>query len=141
MSSILVALVSGLVFGAGLLVSGMAQPAKVIGFLDLSGAWDPTLAFVMVGAIAVHLVAYRLVARLPSPLLDGAWALPTRRDVDSRLILGAMLFGGGWGLGGYCPGPALTTFVSGASSTLLFTGSMLVAMWGHALWTAASERR
>lgn len=135
--SILLSLVVGTVFGIGLLLSGMTQPAKVVNFLDVLGNWDPSLAFVMGGAIAVHFLAYRLVPRLPKPLWGTRWGLPTRRDVDVRLLGGAALFGAGWGLGGYCPGPALTSAVAGASSTLLFTGAMLAGMWGFSVWEAS----
>ena len=138
MRAILPGLLSGLIFGIGLILSGMTQPAKVIGFLDPLSGWDPSLAFVMIGAIAVHSLAYRLVPRLQRPLFASDWRLPTRRDVDLRLLLGAALFGAGWGLGGYCPGPALTSIVSGASSTLLFTAAMLGGMWGWARWEAAA---
>jgi uncharacterized protein len=138
--SIVLALASGLVFGVGLLLSGMTRPAKVVRFLDVLGDWDPSLAFVMGGAIAVHFLAYRLVPRLPGPLWGAKWGIPTRRDVDLRLLAGAALFGAGWGLGGYCPGPALTSVVAGASSTLLFTGAMLAGMWGFALWEASRAR-
>lgn len=137
MKSILLALVVGVVFGVGLLLSGMTQPAKVVNFLDVLGDWDPSLAFVMGGAIAVHFFAYRLVPRLRKPLWGPRWSLPTRRDIDGRLIIGAALFGGGWGLGGYCPGPALTSVVAGAGSTMIFTGSMLAGMWGYSLWEAS----
>jgi uncharacterized membrane protein YedE/YeeE len=130
-------LVVGVVFGVGLLLSGMTQPAKVVNFLDVLGDWDPSLAFVMGGAIAVHFFAYRLVPRLRKPLWGLRWSLPTRRDIDGRLIIGAALFGGGWGLGGYCPGPALTSVVAGAGSTMIFTGSMLAGMWGYSLWEAS----
>ncbi len=132
---------AGLLFGAGLLVSGMAQPAKVVGFLDVLGDWDPSLAFVMLGAIAVHFLAYRLVPKLERPLLGERFGIPTRRDIDPRLLIGAALFGAGWGLAGYCPGPALTTLVSGASTTLLFTGGMLAGMWAHTIWEAAQSPR
>ena len=132
---------AGLLFGAGLLVSGMAQPAKVVGFLDVLGDWDPSLAFVMLGAIAVHFLAYRLVPKLERPLLGERFGIPTRRDIDHRLLIGAALFGAGWGLAGYCPGPALTTVASGASTTLLFTGAMLVGMWAHTIWEATQSPR
>jgi uncharacterized membrane protein YedE/YeeE len=141
MKGIAIGLATGLVFGAGLVLSGMTQPAKVLAFLDILGGWDPSLAFVMGGAIAVHFVAYRLVPRLAKPVWSGAWMLPTRRDVDTRLLLGVTLFGAGWGLGGYCPGPALTSVVSGASSTLLFTGAMLAGMWGHSMWEASRAEK
>ncbi len=134
MKAVLLALFAGLIFGVGLIVSGMTQPAKVVGFLDVLGGWDPSLAFVMLGAIAVHFLAYRLVPRLPRPLWASRWGIPTRKDVDARLIVGAILFGAGWGLGGYCPGPALTSVASGTMSALLFTGSMLVGMWAYNLW-------
>ncbi len=137
MKSILTALGAGVVFGVGLLLSGMTQPAKVVNFLDVLGDWDPSLAFVMGGAIAVHFLAYRLVPRLQKPVWGARWGLPTRRDIDARLLVGAVLFGAGWGLGGYCPGPALTSVVAGASSTMLFTGSMLAGMWGFSVWEAA----
>lgn len=141
MRSIALALGTGLLFGVGLLVSGMTQPAKVVGFLDVLGEWDPSLAFVMAGAIAVHFLAYRLVPRLGKPVWAERWGVPTRRDVDRRLLAGAALFRAGWGLGGYCPGPALTAVFSGASTTLLFTGAMLAGMWGHAVWEAARAER
>lgn len=127
MKRILFTLGTGFIFGLGLMLSGMAQPQKVIGFLDLRGDWDPSLAFVMMGAIAVHFLAYRVVARVPKPFWGGAWVLPTRRDVNGRLLLGAALFGAGWGLEGYCPGPALTTVSSGMGAAV-FTLSMLVGM-------------
>lgn len=137
MKSTLVAFGAGLVFGAGLLISGMTQPAKVLGFLNLLGDWDPSLAFVMLGAIGVHFVAYRIVPRLGRPLFAERWGIPSRRDIDGRLLLGAALFGAGWGLGGYCPGPALTSAVTGASTTLLFTGAMLAGMWAYTAFEAS----
>lgn len=141
MKAILLALLAGFIFGVGLIVSGMTQPAKVVGFLDVLGGWDPSLAFVMLGAIAVHFLAYRLVPRLPRPLWASRWGIPTRKDVDARLIVGAILFGAGWGLGGYCPGPALTSVASGTMSALLFTGSMLVGMWAYNLWETSRGGR
>ncbi|HVJ93355.1 MAG TPA: YeeE/YedE family protein [Labilithrix sp.] len=117
---------AGATFALGLGVSGMTKPAKVLGFLDLFGAWDASLAFVMVGAIAVHFVAYRLIMRRRSPLFDTRFHLPTRKHVDARLILGAALFGVGWALGGYCPGPGLVAAASGATSAVVFVVGMLV---------------
>ncbi len=137
MKAVLLGLVSGTLFGVGLILAGMTRPAKVIAFLDVAGAWDPSLAFVMVGAIAVHFVGWRLVPRLGRPFGGGTFALPTRTDIDRRLVFGAVLFGAGWGLGGYCPGPALTSAASGAPSTLLFVGAMLVGIWAHARWGAS----
>lgn len=124
-----VALGSGALFGAGLAISGMTLPSKVIHFLDIfGGSWDPSLALVMVGAIAVHALVYRWVARRPSPLLASEWAVPKRQDIDARLITGSALFGVGWGLGGYCPGPGVVSLVSAAQTSIVFVGSMLVAM-------------
>lgn len=117
------AFVSGLLFALGLVLSGMTQPAKIIGFLDLFGRWDPSLAFVMAGAIAVHLPVYRLVARRRPP-----FAAPGDERIDAALVGGAALFGVGWGLAGYCPGPAVVAAVSGQVSTLVFVASMAVGM-------------
>lgn len=138
MKSIALSFAAGLLFGIGLLLSGMTQPAKVVGFLDVLGGWDPSLALVMIGAIATHSLAYLAVSRRQGPLWGGRWAIPSRRDIDTRLLAGAALFGAGWGLGGYCPGPALTSAVSGSAPTLLFVASMLAGMWLFALWEAAS---
>lgn len=122
------ALLAGLVFGLGLIVSGMTDPAKVIGFLDLAGRWDPSLAFVMGGAILVGLVAFRLTAGLPKALLGDPMRIPGARQIDRRLILGGLTFGIGWGLAGYCPGPVLASLANGGSKPLLFAGAMLVGM-------------
>ena len=128
MKNTMVAFVAGLVFGLGLMVAGMTQPAKVIAFLDVTGDWDPSLAFVMVGAIAVHFVAYQLVPRIGSPLGASTFAIPTNTRVDRRLLMGAVLFGLGWGLGGYCPGPALTSLATGTVEALTFAAAMLAGM-------------
>lgn len=130
----------GLIFGIGLVLAGMTQPAKVIAFLDPVSGWDPSLAFVMVGAIAVQFVAYRVAPHLSKPLWAATFAIPTRKDIDARLVVGAVLFGAGWGLGGYCPGPALTSAASGAPPTLVFTASMLAGMWAFTLWDTTSAR-
>lgn len=122
------ALLAGLLFALGLAVSGMTQPAKVVGFLDVAGRWDPSLAFVMLGAILVHLVLYRLILRRSSPVFSPHFELPTRRDLDRRLVLGSGIFGVGWALGGYCPGPALVAMGSFSSQALLFSASMLAGM-------------
>jgi uncharacterized membrane protein YedE/YeeE len=122
----LVAFGSGALFGAGLLLSGMTRPQKVLGFLDVFGAWDASLAFVMVGAIGVHLLAYRFIRGRPAPVLARDWALPTRRDVDFKLVLGAVIFGIGWGLAGYCPGPAVVSLGSGALGVVVFVVTMLL---------------
>lgn len=126
----LTAFASGLLFGIGLLVSGMTRPAKVVGFLDVLGAWDASLLFVMGGGIAVNLVALRWVRRRGAPLLDTELHLPTRKDIDAPLVVGATIFGMGWGLGGFCPGPALVTAASGAPVALAFVAAMTVGTIG-----------
>lgn len=125
----LVALAAGTLFGVGLVLGGMTLPEKVKGFLDFGGAWDPTLLFVMGGAVGVHALVYRLVRRRATPLFSDRFRLPTRKDIDSRLVLGAAIFGVGWGVGGYCPGPAVTSLVSGQAAVLAFVVSMMAAMW------------
>jgi uncharacterized membrane protein YedE/YeeE len=121
----LVALGSGLVFGLGLGVSQMLDPQRVTGFLDLTGAWDPTLAFVMGGAVLVTLITFRLILRRPQPLLGSKFHRPTRSDIDRPLVLGAALFGMGWGLGGYCPGPAIAALGLGSANPILFVAAMV----------------
>lgn len=124
-----VAFVSGLLFAIGLAVGGMTQPSKVVGFLDVAGSWDPSLAFVMIGAIAVYFVANRLVQKRAAPLVGAAFHLPTRRDIEPRLLVGAGMFGVGWGLAGYCPGPGLSVLGTGNSfGALLFVLSMALGM-------------
>ena len=135
----LTALLAGLLFGLGLLISGMTRPDKVLGFLDLAGDWDASLAFVMGGAILVHAPLSRLILRRRSPLLDSIFHLPTRRDIDPRLLAGAALFGVGWGLSGYCPGPALVSAGDGASSALIFTLAMTAAMLADRWITSREE--
>ena len=124
----LVTLISGLLFGFGLLLSGMANPAKVQNFLDLFGTWDPSLAFVMGGAIAVTMPGFSLVTRHSKPFFNDVFHLPTRTDFDARLITGAAIFGVGWGLGGFCPGPAMTALPLAAEGTLIFVATMLTGM-------------
>lgn len=127
--SIALAALAGALFGAGLLLGGMTDPAKVIGFLDVSRSWDPSLAFVMGGAVAVYAVVFRVVRRRRAdPWFDVAFHLPTRRDVDVGLVAGAAIFGVGWGLGGLCPGPALVAAAAGSPTGLLFVGAMLAGM-------------
>lgn len=122
------ALASGLLFGFGLALSGMTRTEKVRGFLDFFGRWDPSLMFVMGGAVLVHAIAYRLVARRRSPLFAAAFQVPTRRDVTARLVVGSALFGVGWGLGGFCPGPGITALISGAPSAAAFVVAMAVGV-------------
>ena len=118
----------GLIFGIGLIFAGMTDPSKVIGFLDISGLWDPSLAFVMVGAILVGLVAFRFANKRTMNFLGGAIRLPTKNDIDTRLIVGSLLFGIGWGLGGFCPGPALVALGTGAPQAIIFVLSMIAGM-------------
>ena len=131
MKTILVAFSAGVVFALGVGIGGMTQPAKVIGFLDFLGAWDPSLAFVMVGAIGVHSLAYWMMRRRSSPLLSSAFSVPTRTDIDFRLVLGATIFGLGWGIVGYCPAPALTSLASGNLSPVIFSVAMIAGMIVH----------
>jgi uncharacterized membrane protein YedE/YeeE len=125
---IIMALVVGLIFGIGLIVSGMTDPSKVIGFLDLAGRWDPSLGFVMGGAILVGLIAFRFAAGRDKSLLGDVMHLPTATQIDRRLVLGGLAFGIGWGLAGYCPGPALASLASGGSKPLIFAAAMMVGM-------------
>lgn len=122
-----VSLLVGFLFAIGLAISGMTQPQKVIGFLN-PWDWDPALIFVMVGAIGVHALSYPFIKRRSSPLLDTKWHLPRRHDLSSRLVLGSALFGIGWGLGGYCPGPGLTSLSSGDFRSVLFVIAMIAGM-------------
>lgn len=131
--SILVNLGLGLLFGVGLVVSGMSDPAKVLNFLDLFGTFDPSLAFVMGGAVLVAFIGFRLALARQAPVLAPRFQLPTRRDIDARLIVGAALFGIGWGLGGFCPGPAFTALGLAAAGTLVFLPAMIAGMWAARL--------
>ncbi|WP_192034860.1 DUF6691 family protein [Halomonas sp. YLGW01] len=119
---------AGLLFGLGLALGGMTDPGRVIGFLDLAGAWDPTLMFVLGGAVVTTFIGYRWVLRRTAPLFAGAFQLPTRRDLDAKLLGGAALFGIGWGLSGYCPGPAVAS-LSGVSLPLVAMLAAMVAGW------------
>lgn len=130
MTRLLGGLGCGLLFSLGLVVSGMIDPAKVLSFLDIAGAWDPSLAFVMGGAIAVTFPGFRLAQRRAQPLLDDSFHLPSSRLVDARLIGGSALFGLGWGLAGYCPGPAVAALTLGDSRTIAFVVAMLFGIVG-----------
>ena len=121
-------LISGTLFGAGLALGGMTNPARVRGFLDIFGAWDPTLAFVMGGAVIVMAIAWRFVPRMAAPLLDEQFHLPTRSDLTPRLIGGAALFGIGWGVAGLCPGPGIAALVIEPASAAIFVVAMLAGM-------------
>lgn len=127
MARILAALLSGVLFGLGLAISGMTDPAVVLGFLDLFGNFNPALMFVLGGAVGTTMLAFRLVLRRPAPLLEDKFQLPTRKDIDARLVIGAGLFGIGWGLAGYCPGPALVSAGALVDTALVFVPVMLVS--------------
>ncbi|WP_038209144.1 YeeE/YedE family protein [Xenophilus azovorans] len=135
---VIVSLLAGLLFGLGLLLSGMADPGKVLGFLDLAGRWDPSLAFVMAGAVGVALPAFAWVRRRGAALCGAPLHLPVARRIDRRLLAGSLLFGAGWGLAGFCPGPALVALGMGLRPALLFVAAMAAGML---LFEAAQRRR
>lgn len=122
------AFISGLVFGVGLIVSGLVNPAKVLGFLDITGRWDPSLALVMAGAVAVGAVAFLIADQRTESLLHAQMRLPATQQVDARLVIGSLLFGVGWGLAGFCPGPALVALGTGLPKAVIFVVSMLAGM-------------
>jgi len=125
--------VTGLLFGVGLMLSGMTDPGKVIGFLDLFGAWDPSLALVMGGAIVVGFFAFTVAKKRTTTFLGGVLRFPTNMDIDNKLVMGSLMFGAGWGLAGFCPGPALVSMADGQPKALLFVLAMLVGMLGFEL--------
>ena len=128
MKAFVSALLAGLVFSLGLGISGMTRPSKVVGFLDFTGSWDPSLALVMVGAIAAHAISYRWIVRRASPVLATEFDIPTNRKIDVRLLAGSAVFGIGWGIGGYCPGPALVSIGGATSAALIFVPAMVAGM-------------
>ena len=138
--TVVFAAIAGLVFGLGLLISGMASPEKVLGFLDLAGPWDPSLALVMGGAIAVGLLGFALVRKRSKSVLGEPMQMPTRKDIDAPLVVGASLFGIGWGLAGYCPGAALVGVTAGIPSALIFTVAMLAGMIAFGWWQASKSK-
>lgn len=125
---LVIALISGLIFGLGLILAGMTNPAKVLGFLDLAGSWDPSLAFVMGGALLVGSFAFPYALKRPTAFLGDAFRVPKATHIDRRLVLGGLTFGVGWGLAGYCPGPALASLWQGGTKPLLFFAAMLAGM-------------
>jgi uncharacterized membrane protein YedE/YeeE len=129
MAQIAIAFALGIIFAIGLAVSEMINPARVIGFLDVAGRWDPTLLFVMAGALAVTVPFFPLILRRAKPLLAARFFLPTRTRLDGPLVLGAMIFGIGWGLAGFCPGPALAALASGSPAVMLFVLAMVAGQW------------
>ncbi|HEY0838413.1 MAG TPA: DUF6691 family protein [Azospirillum sp.] len=140
MGVLISAFAAGLLFGLGLLVSDMVSPAKVLGFLDLFGNWDPSLAFVMGGAVVVSALGYRLAVRRGAAVLAGALKVPDRRDVDGRLLGGSALFGVGWGLVGLCPGPAIVGLALGVKPLLVFVPAMLAGMAAYHLLARPAAR-
>ena len=137
--NLIVSLFAGLVFGLGLIVSGMANPAKVLAFLDLAGAWDPSLMFVMGGAIAVGFFAFRVAAKRSRTLLGAPLCLPQPGRIDRRLLFGSALFGVGWGLAGICPGPGLVLLGAGAPEGVVFVLALLAGIGAFELWQRASR--
>ena len=133
--------IAGFIFAIGLVVGGMTQPSKIIAFLDVSGDWDPSLGFVMVGAIGVHALTYRLIMKRPTPLFAREFYVPRRNDIDARLLVGAALFGVGWGLGGYCPGPALVAAGGGVPDALVFLAATMVGHWLFGRFNRWSQKR
>jgi len=137
---ILNTLIAGLIFGTGLILSGMANPVKVQNFLDFFGSWDPSLALVMGGAILVTMPGFWLVQKRKTPFFNNVFHLPTKTDFDFRLLAGATIFGVGWGLGGFCPGPAVTSLPLAAKGTLVFVPAMLIGMAAAKLTSLKSRR-
>jgi len=136
------AFLGGLLFGVGLAIAGMTQPAKIVGFFDFSGSWDPSLAFVMGGAILVYTPVYRWAMRSwQRPIWAPTFLLPTRKDIDWRLISGSAIFGIGWGLAGYCPGPAFTSVGAGSKEALTFGLAMLLGVGAYQLFIRLREGR
>ncbi len=118
----------GLIFGLGLVIGGMTDPSKVIGFLDIAGHWDPSLAFVMGGALIVGVIAFRFARHRTVNFFGGAMHMPTKNDIDKRMVIGSLLFGAGWGMAGFCPGPAITSLGTGNTKALLFVLAMIAGM-------------
>lgn len=125
---LIAALLAGVIFGLGIVLAGMANPAKILNFFDVAGSWDPSLAFVMGGALAVTFLGYRLVLRRPAPMCDSQFHLPKAREIDRPLVLGSMLFGIGWGIAGFCPGGAIPALGMGQPKALIFVVTMLVGI-------------
>jgi uncharacterized protein len=125
----LMAALAGLLFGAGLVISGMTDPNKVLGFLDVFGTWDASLMFVMIGAVSVSALGYRALRGRPTPWFASSFALPTRRDVDAKLLVGAAIFGIGWGLSGYCPGPSLVALPTLGKGVVVFVMGLAFGTW------------
>lgn len=141
MKANLTAFIGGVVFAVGLGISGMTMPSKIVGFLDFTGAWDASLAFVMVGAIVVYTIVFRLAIRRPAPVFAAGFGIPKRSAIDPPLLAGAALFGIGWGLGGFCPGPAIVSLAWTAAPVVIFVVAMCAGMYLHALIGSATSLR
>jgi uncharacterized membrane protein YedE/YeeE len=141
MRNLFAALLTGVIFGAGLVLSDMANPARVLAFLDLFGDWDPTLAFVMGGALIPSAIAYLIRRRMRNPVLQPKFFIPENRTIDRQLLVGGAIFGIGWGLVGYCPGPAIAGLAFGVWQSWLFVVAMLVGMWIHSVTNLSVFRR
>ena len=141
MRHVVIAMLTGILFGAGLVLSDMVNPARVLAFLDVFGAWDPTLAFVMGGAIIPFSVAFAISRKLREPLLNTQFYIPENRIIDLQLITGATIFGAGWGLAGYCPGPAIAGLAFGDWQPMLFVCAMLAGMWLNRVYADFGARR
>lgn len=137
---ILAAALLGLLFGLGLVISGMSNPAKVLNFFDVAGSWDPSLAFVMGGALAVTAIGYRFVLRWPRPVLEPKFHLPSAKDIDPPLVLGSALFGVGWGLSGFCPGGVIPAVGTGRIEPLLFLAGLLAGLAGARIYRTLFDR-
>ena len=135
-----ISLVSGLLFGFGLALSGMVSPGKIVGFLDLTGNWDPSLAFVMGGGVLVTVVSFRFILKQPSPFFGKEFKLPMKKDLDKYLIGGAVLFGLGWGIGGFCPGPALSSLAYGNTKVIVFVLAMIGGILAAKFLTGAFRK-
>lgn len=138
---LLVSFISGITFAVGLSISGMTKPSKVQGFLDIFGQWDYSLAFVMVGGILVHTIAYLIKKKTSKPMLNPDYQVPNNKTIDKNLILGGVLFGMGWGLAGFCPGPGITALASGALEPLIFVVSMTVGMFAFDLFQKVQSKK
>lgn len=133
--------IAGLLFAVGLTLGGMTQPHKIVAFLDVTRDWDPSLAFVMMGAISFHALSYRLIIRRKEPIYGGRFLIPRRSDIDPRLVVGAGLFGVGWGLGGFCPGPAIVASGTGVTDALIFVAALAGGHWLYGKFHNFSEQR
>ena len=141
MKSILTAFLAAVIFGVGLGISGMTLPSKVIGFLDVTGNWDISLMFVMVGAILTHGIAYQFIIKREKPVIEDKFQVPATRAIDARLLSGAAIFGVGWGLGGFCPAPAIVSLTTGMPEVMVFVGCMILGIYLFRTYQKISMRQ